>query len=147
MRAVDGARALTGLGHLLLPGLGTDVSTRRARQVMRFLGARQLVQSLVSAARPTWAVATLGAEVDALHAMSMAGLALLDSRLRRVALVDALAAAGFAVAGWPTDRHDIHVATPSTGRLVRLRDLVADRLARFSVPVPSWLRRPSDGAA
>jgi hypothetical protein len=67
--------------------------------VARVLGARQLVQSAVTAVAPTWSVAGLRALVDALHAGTNVGIAAMSPRWRRTALTDALIAAGFAVSG------------------------------------------------
>jgi|tagenome__1003787_1003787.scaffolds.fasta_scaffold20650909_3 hypothetical protein len=67
--------------------------------VARVLGARHLVQAVVSAAAPSGGVAGLGAVVDTLHAASCAGLAAMSPRWRRPVLLDAVIESGFAVAG------------------------------------------------
>jgi hypothetical protein len=72
--------------------------------VARVLGARQLVQAALTAVAPTGSVAGLGALVDGLHAGTNLGLAALSPRWRRLALTDAVIAAGFAVSGWSCRR-------------------------------------------
>ena len=71
----------------------------------RVLGARHLVQAGLTAAalraepgRPYYALAG-GAAVDALHATTMVGLALVDRGARRVALADTGAELALATAG------------------------------------------------
>jgi hypothetical protein len=69
------------------------------RTVVRVLGARQLAQAALSAAAPTAPVLAAGAGTDALHALSMAVLALAGRRWRRPAAVSGLTAAAFAACG------------------------------------------------
>ncbi|GHD87233.1 hypothetical protein [Streptomyces naganishii] len=69
--------------------------TRAASSVVRLLGARQLVQGLV--ANPRSRHAAWQGVPDALHAASMAGLALRSDRWRTAALADAVIASLFAV--------------------------------------------------
>jgi hypothetical protein len=68
--------------------------------VVRVLGARQLLQSAVTALAPTGAVAGLGAAVDALHAGSCVGFAAVWPRWRRAALTDAVIATALAAVSW-----------------------------------------------
>lgn len=103
--ALSMIRAGLGATHLLVPDLAARVLVsqrldERARSVVRVLGARQVVQAVLTGARPSEVVLALGAGVDALHAASMVTLGLFDRRRRRVALVDALIASGFASAGF-----------------------------------------------
>ncbi len=63
------------------------------------LGARHLVQAALTALAPLPAVFGAGAEVDALHAVSMLMLAAVDRAARRAALTDTVAEAAFAAAG------------------------------------------------
>jgi hypothetical protein len=63
------------------------------------LGARQVVQGVVTATRPTSPVPAGGVVVDVLHAASMLGLAAVDRRSRRWALRSAAAAFAWAAAG------------------------------------------------
>jgi hypothetical protein len=81
----------------------------QAVTITRVLGGRHLVQALLTATAgstevPTWVVLAGGAAVDAVHAASMAGLAVMSRPLRRAALTDAalettLAALGL-LAAW-----------------------------------------------
>ncbi|WP_067499639.1 hypothetical protein [Actinoplanes sp. TFC3] len=92
------ARAAYGAALLLLPQRLLRLGARpplpdAALTVARVLGARHLMQAVVTAAAPTTRVVTAGAGVDALHASSQMGLAALSSRWRTVALADAAAAA------------------------------------------------------
>ena len=70
-----------------------------ARTGVRVLGARQLAQAGLTAAAPTPALLAAGAGTDALHALSMAVLALADRRWRRPAIVSGLTATAFAAGG------------------------------------------------
>jgi hypothetical protein len=96
------ARAGVGLCCLgaprrLLPA--TERDSLAARRVMRVLGARHLVQAGVEMARPTPAVLALGAGVDAVHALSCLGFAVVGgARWRRGVLLNALGALGFCAA-------------------------------------------------
>ncbi|MFE1753711.1 hypothetical protein ACFW88_24745 [Streptomyces anandii] len=68
--------------------------TRAASGVVRLLGARQLAQGLVT--NRLGVPATWRGVPDALHAASMAGLALRSDRWRTAALADSAVAALFA---------------------------------------------------
>jgi hypothetical protein len=70
-----------------------------ARTGVRVLGARQLVQAGLGIAAPTPSLLAAGAAADALHALSMAVLAVADRRWRRPAVVSGLTAAAFAAGG------------------------------------------------
>jgi hypothetical protein len=103
-RALQVARAGYGSALLLLPGpalrLCGGQPDRRSRNVARVLGARHLVQAAVTAGiGPSAESLGIGAVVDMTHAVSMAGLALADRRVRRVTLTDALIETAFAAAG------------------------------------------------
>ena len=82
---------LRGLAHAEAP---TD---RVAVGVLRVLGVRHLAQAVVESLGPQPFVRYLGAAVDGLHALTAAGLAVLDRRWRRGALTDTAIAASFAV--------------------------------------------------
>ncbi|GAA2483506.1 hypothetical protein [Streptomyces longisporus] len=89
-----------------LPGTGPD---RAGSAAVRVLGARHVGQGLLSARGvlpPVWAAAT-----DALHAVSMAGLALTSARWRTAALADFVIAVGFVV----TDGADSGFLSARTG--------------------------------
>jgi hypothetical protein len=105
IRATAVARAGWACVLLLVPGRVLRIGGRppipeAAIAVARVLGARQLAQSAVTAVAPTGSVAGLGALLDALHAGTNIGIAVLSPRWRRTALTDALIAAGFAASGW-----------------------------------------------
>jgi len=69
-----------------------------ARRIARVLGGRHVLQAGVElAAWPRWR--RLGATADLLHAASGVGLAAVDPRWRRVALIDAALATSWAVVG------------------------------------------------
>ncbi len=103
MRLLEAVRAGWGGLELVNPGAAARLCgirlDHRAGVVGRVLGARQLVQALVTVAVPTTAVRRLGVGVDALHAVSMVALAGVDSRRRRTAVTEAVIAATFAVSG------------------------------------------------
>jgi hypothetical protein len=75
---------------------GADTSTSRG--VEGVLGVRHLLQGAVEL-RAWPAGRRLGVVVDGLHAASGVGLALVDGRWRRAALLDAAVTTGLAVAG------------------------------------------------
>jgi hypothetical protein len=99
------ARLALGLLHLLLPGalarplLGRDLSTGERRTV-RLLGIRQIGQATVTGISPSAARIALGLEIDAAHATSLIGVALLDRNRRRIALVGASMAGAFVFTDW-----------------------------------------------
>ena len=72
---------------------------RTSRAVVRILGARHLAQAVMSIGASSRVVQALGVEVDALHSLSMLGLAALNPAHRRGGLIDAVAAGCFAAAG------------------------------------------------
>lgn len=77
---------------------GPDDAGVDARRIARVLGARHVLQAGVElAAWPRWR--RLGATADLLHAASGVGLAAVDPRWRRVALIDAALATSWAVVG------------------------------------------------
>ena len=103
LTAVTGLRlgwgaALVAAPRPLLRGLARvhDPADRGAVAVLRVLGVRHVGQALVEALGPQPAVRYLGAAVDGLHALTAAGLAVLDPRWRRGALTDTAIAAFFA---------------------------------------------------
>jgi hypothetical protein len=85
---------------------------------MRVLGARHLTQASVEIARPVPVVLKLGAGVDAVHALSCLGFAVLgDARWRHGVLVNALAALIFcgATAATARQRYPDHDRPQSGG--------------------------------
>ena len=110
-RLLQLTRASYGVALVMAPGLVIYLATgrfpsRRARRVAQLLGTRHLVQAAVTAAVPVPDVFTLGAAVDAGHAASMLTLAPAGGNAWRAALLDALAEAVFAAAGWGAGTKD-----------------------------------------
>jgi hypothetical protein len=95
-------RAAVGGALLAFPGRITRALIPEAdesdRVIARLLGARHLVQAVVTAARPTTPVLTAGAATDALHGATALGYAALRPDHRRAALLSALVAVSFAAA-------------------------------------------------
>lgn len=140
-KAMTAARAGFGLLELAAPGLvarrlSGQRPDSRVAMVARVLGARHLAQACLSGPAPTAAVLALEAEVDAVHAVSMIGVAVLSRRWRPAALASAAVAAGFAAAGGLAARAALrHPAGPAgRGAIVRLRDEWADGLAQHLGP-------------
>lgn len=134
-------RAGYGVALVLEPGPVIRLYTgrradRAATAVARLLGTRHLIQALLTLGEPDPVVLALGAEADIAHSASMVGLAALDARRRRGALVDAAAAGSFAVAGAILARRRAarqRGCTPAT-RLAARRDAAARRIAARTVP-------------
>jgi len=99
------ARVCYGGALLCVPGLMFRIAAGhpasfRARSVARVLGARHLLQAvLTSGPAPGPARLAIGAAVDLTHAASMAGLAAADRSLRLATAADALIETTFAVSG------------------------------------------------
>lgn len=102
--------ALSGV-RFALAGLDAFKSTRTGdrleRSVLELLAGRHVLQMAVTLARPSRRIVAAGATVDALHSLSMVGLAAASPVHRRAALADAAVAGGLAAAGvlislgWP----------------------------------------------
>jgi hypothetical protein len=97
------ARAAWGAGCLAAPAtvgraLGLAPADRRARLLLRLLGARDLGQAVLAATAPPPALLRAGAGLDALHAASMLALAAVSPHYRRPALTSAAIATGWTVA-------------------------------------------------
>lgn len=105
-RVVAGARLGWGVLLLVAPKTVLGVlapkerNSPRARGVVLVLGARNAGQAAVELARPSRAVLSLAAGVDAIHALTFIGLAAAgpDARWRRAALVNVLTALAFCAA-------------------------------------------------
>jgi hypothetical protein len=102
-RTVLVARAAWGAGCLAAPaavgrGLGLAPGDRRARLLLRVLGARDLGQAVLAATAPPPVLLRLGAGVDALHAASMYALAAVSRDYRRPALTSAAIATAWTAA-------------------------------------------------
>lgn len=92
----------------------------------RVLGARHLTQAVLSGARPSPEGLAMGVWVDAVHALCALGLAASSRRRATAGLFDAVAATGWAVAGY-RDLVNPRAALPThTGR----RDALARRFLR-----------------
>jgi hypothetical protein len=103
--------ARSGYGWLLAsaPRRMLDVGTPqppgpRAATMTRVLGARHLLQAMATAwaeaaGLPAVPVLLAGAAVDATHAASMLGFAVISRPLRHAALADALLETGFGACG------------------------------------------------
>lgn len=94
IRTAYGTTALIAPGAVehLLSGHAPD---ERARTVIRILGARHLLQAAVTA-RGSRGIHLLGCGVDLLHALTAAGLAVVDERRRPAAAANAAIALAFA---------------------------------------------------
>lgn len=117
-RSLAAVRCAWGATCLARPegvvGLAGGQPDARALWFARALGGRELAQGLVTLAVPGRRVLTAGVVVDGLHAASALGLAAADATRRRPALLNALAATGWALLG--------------------LLPLTRDRLSRHSRP-------------
>lgn len=99
VRACYGGALLFAPARVIRMVTGRPASPR-ACGVARVLGARHLIQAVVTIAADSSAESVgLGALVDLAHAASMAGLALVDRGVRRLTLSDALVETMFATAG------------------------------------------------
>lgn len=91
--------ALVWQPRALLGDLADARIDRRAARFARLLGARQIVQAAILGRHVSRSWILAGVAVDATHAATMVGLALLDRRRRLLASANALAASAFALAG------------------------------------------------
>ena len=104
MKPLELLRAAYGTAELLSPGtveglLIGRAPDQRARAVIRILGARHLLQAVVTA-RGGRTLHRLGGGVDLVHALTMVALAAFDRRRRRPAVVNAAVALAFAAGEW-----------------------------------------------
>ena len=103
LRRLRIVRASWGAFLLVAPtaamtAVGPTATDATARRLIRALGARDVVQALLTTDPRR---AEIGSAVDALHALSMIGLALVaGGGRRRLALTSAAVAGGFGAAGW-----------------------------------------------
>jgi hypothetical protein len=96
-RVAWGVVLLVAPDRVLALSHGDDPHDRTARRVLRILGCRHLAQAAIELVGPRPAVQYLGAGVDGIHALTSAGLAAVDRRWRRSAVIDAAVASGFAI--------------------------------------------------
>jgi hypothetical protein len=97
-RAVWGAALVTVPDRVLGLTQPDRPNTPVASRLLRVLGVRHLLQAGVEAFATTPTVHYLGAAADELHALSGIGLAVLDRRWRRAALIDSAIASTLSVA-------------------------------------------------
>ncbi|RDH75527.1 hypothetical protein DVS77_26380 [Mycolicibacterium moriokaense] len=132
-RKIEGARAAWGLALLVAPattlglvhGLTVD---KRSRAVARILGARHLTQATLSGVRPSPEVLAMGVWVDAVHAATAVGLAVLDTSRARAGLTDAAIAGVWAGAGY----RDLDSAKATPPQHQRLRDTLAAMVLHYA---------------
>ena len=101
-RAVYGAVLVVASGSIVERVTGERSS--RAAAIGRVLGMRHLLQTLVLGRARSAKWLNAGAGVDVLHALSMALVAGLSEKYRRLAVIDAVVAGTWAESGWLT-RH------------------------------------------
>ncbi len=104
MRRSTGIRLAHGVVLLIAPNRISRALTGvqldgRARAAARLLGVREVSQALLTARCGSVAVRRIGRAVDALHAVSMIGLAVVSPRRRRLALASSAVATLFMVGG------------------------------------------------
>ncbi len=102
-------RVLWGTALLITPeALLRDLPHQRidrpARMFARVLGARHLVQAVITGRGGTRGWVRVGAAVDATHAATMTGLAVLAPDRRKLALTNVATATGLAGAGLVVSR-------------------------------------------
>ena len=121
-RAGWGAALLVAPRHVMTNVHHVRVD-RKSVVIARILGARQLTQAALSGVRPSPEVLAMGVWVDAVHAITALGLAVLDRPRARAGMTDTAVASLWAGAGY----RDLTVAgsTPPTHQRRR------DRLARI----------------
>ncbi|MGH3829658.1 MAG: hypothetical protein ACRDRS_04285 [Pseudonocardiaceae bacterium] len=143
VRASYGALLFLAPGPVIRLYTG-HAADRPTRAVTRVLGARQVLQGLLSAGTPGPIVLALGVEADLAHAVSMVGLAAVDRTRRRAGLVDALCAGSFAAAGLVLARRQFPYRASSVVsgdviaqlavRLAARREVTATMLGRWALP-------------
>ena len=140
-RSLCASRLVLGSAYLTCSALAARHQRGPAamRAVARVLGARHLVQGLLTVGRPARAALALGAEVDAAHSASMIAIGLLSRRWRTAAFTDALLAGSLAAAGVACARRlpPGEPAGSGTGTLEGRRNRCAESLARYLAP--TWL--------
>ena len=97
-RGLWGAALLTAPDRVLGLTQPHRPDTPVASRLLRVLGGRHLLQTGVEAFATTPTVHYLGAAADELHALSGIGLAVLDRRWRRAALIDSAIACALGMA-------------------------------------------------
>lgn len=133
VRGLWGAALLAWPDRVLATVHGLRVDTR-SRTIARILGARHVAQSALSGYRPSPEVLAMGVWVDAVHALTAVGLAVLDRNRARAGLTDATVAALWAAGG----NHDLADDSPTPVAHQRIRDRLAI-LVLSHVPGGRWL--------
>lgn len=122
LRACWGAALLIAPRHVMTNVHNVRID-RKSVVIARILGARQLTQAALSGIRPSPEVLAIGVWVDAVHAITALGLALLDRPRARAGMTDTAVASLWAGAGY----RDLTSAGPTPPPHQRRRD----RLARI----------------
>lgn len=102
----------------MVHGLRVDA---KSLVVGRILGARHLTQASLSGLRPSPEVLAMGVWVDAVHALTALGLAVIDPRRARAGLTDTAIAAVWAAVGY----RDLKTARATPPEHQRMRDRLA----------------------
>lgn len=104
MTAVAGLRigwgaVLLSAPAAVLKAVGAPLPSRQRRRVLRLLGARQVLQGLLTWRARRRGVLAASAATDGVHGLSCLAAAALDHSWRPAAWYDATIAAGFGCAG------------------------------------------------
>jgi hypothetical protein len=143
-RGIEALRGAWGAALLVAPdrvlgsvhGLQADT---KSRVVARVLGARQLTQAVLSGLRPSPEVLAMGVWVDAVHALTAIGLAVVDPDRARAGATDTAIAGLWATAGY----RDLRRGRAGAPSHQRRRDQLATVVLRH-VPGAGPLRRQLD---
>lgn len=100
----------------LLHGLAGEPVSPDVIKVAHVLGARELIQALITIRRPTQGALQLGAVVEALHAVTMIAAASASLGPRRLTMASAAASGAFALAGVTQSRRLCHQAAAGAVR-------------------------------
>jgi hypothetical protein len=133
-RAIELVRAGWGAALLVAPRqVMTHIHHLRVDSnsvvIARILGARHLTQAALSGLRPSPEVLAMGVWVDAVHAMTALGLAMLDRSRARAGLTDTAVAGLWAGAGY----RELACAHPTPRARHRRRDQLA-RIGLSAIP-------------
>ena len=104
MKYAAATRTAYGVLLLLMPSVVIRVASggpadRTPLVVGRVLGLRHLIQALIIERRRTCKRLLVGTAIDAVHALSMVGIAVLNKNHRQLAMLDAVLATGLAIDG------------------------------------------------
>ncbi|AKK30406.1 hypothetical protein AB431_10035 [Mycobacterium sp. EPa45] len=127
VRGIEIVRAAWGAALLASPHRMLRVThTRRVDTtslvVARILGARQLLQAVLSGVRPSPEVLAMGVWVDLVHAITASALALSDRHRAHAGYLDAAIATVWAAAGY----HELGQRRSTAPEHQRIRDRLAD---------------------